>query len=129
MDKKASWRRQEAEKVPTETFLDDFWAPSRNQEGPKIDPTLVQNEKNTSATIAQIVLFSLLASLAGATGQLSRFGVGLILILGRFGVDLGVDVGLSWVEFKSVCLSVCLCLPSRDHYQTARPGGMREAIQ
>jgi hypothetical protein len=29
MDKKASWRRQEAEKVPTETFLDDV--------GPKVE--------------------------------------------------------------------------------------------
>ena len=29
MDKKASWRRQEAENVPTETFLDDF--------GPQVD--------------------------------------------------------------------------------------------
>ena len=37
VDKKASWRLQEAEKVPTETFVGRFGAPSRNKEGPKID--------------------------------------------------------------------------------------------
>ena len=34
MDKKASWRRQEAEKVPTETFLDDFGPQVEIKRGP-----------------------------------------------------------------------------------------------
>ena len=47
MDKKASWRPQEAEKVPTKTFLDDFWAPSGNQEGPNIDLRATQIGQET----------------------------------------------------------------------------------
>ena len=45
-DKKASWRPQEAEKVPTETFLDDF--------GPQVEikrgPRATQNRSKTQKT-------------------------------------------------------------------------------
>jgi hypothetical protein len=35
MDKTASWRPQEAEKVPTETFVDDFVPQAEIKRGPK----------------------------------------------------------------------------------------------
>ena len=72
-----------------------------------------------------------LASLAGTTGQLSRFGVELMLMLGRCWVDDGVDVGLSWVDFESACLSVPVChsdirrpLPNSTAWRFARSDKM-----
>ena len=113
-DQKASWRPQEAEQVPTETFFGRFGAPIRNQEGPKSDPKLVQNAKKTSANIDGIVVFIFLLLLRAQEANLVDLGS----IWGRFGVDLGVDLGvylrcdfvLSWVDFESICLFVCLSL-------------------
>ena len=70
MDKKASWRPQEAEKVPTETFLDDFEPQVETKRGPRSTPNRSKTQKNERYHL-QNTVFPLLVSLAGATGQLS----------------------------------------------------------
>jgi hypothetical protein len=56
MDKKGSWRPQEAEKVHTETFLDDFEAQVEIKRGPRSTQSRSKTQK-ASATIRKIVFF------------------------------------------------------------------------
>ena len=109
------------------------------QERPKIGP----KRKKTSATIDGIDLFLFLLLLRVQEANLVDLGsifrsiwgrcwVDVGSIWGRFGVDLGSI--LNYIESilsRYVGLSVCLSAiqTSRDHCQTARPGGLREAIK
>ena len=45
-DQKASWRPQEAEKVPTETFLDDFGPQVEIKRGPRATQNRSKTQKN-----------------------------------------------------------------------------------
>ena len=130
-DKKASWSPQEAEKVPTETFWDDVGPQVEIKRGPRATQNRSKTTKKRPLPLIKSYLFLLLAPLAGARGQLSRFGVDLGSIWGRCCVDLGGRcgpiLGRCWVGlsvFLSVYLSVCLCLPSRHPESTANKHGL-----
>ena len=88
VDKKASWRPQEAEKVPTETFLDDV--------GPQVEikrgPRATQNRSKTTKTERQHRWNRCVSSSCSSCGfngapfsSWSRFGIDLGSIWGRSG--------------------------------------------
>ena len=121
MDKKGSWRHQEAENVPTETFWDAFGPQvgiKRAQHRPHIGPKR-KNERHHWRNR----FCSLRASLAGAAGRLCRL---LVDVGSMFGSML---CHIRSMLSRSVCLSLSGIQPPRDHCQIARPGGMCEAIK
>ena len=79
-DKKASWRPQEAEKVPTESFWDDCGPQVETKRGPRSTPNRLKRQK-TRATIDNTVLSASSSSCGRNKPTFSR--------LGRFNVDLG----------------------------------------
>ena len=80
MDKKCSWRPQEADK-PDGDILGRCWAPSRNQEGPNIDPKSVQNDRNRAPSLTESSVFS--SCFSCGCNKPTFFGVNFMLIWGR----------------------------------------------
>jgi hypothetical protein len=122
-DKNTSWRPQDTEKFPTETFLDDFGPQVEIKRGPRAAQNLSKTTK-TERYHRRNRVFSSSCSSCGCKRPTWS-------IWGRFGVDLGSIWGSIWgailcylgsILNRSVCLSVCLSLSaiqtSRGNCQT-----------
>ena len=114
-------------KSPDGDVLGTILSPKSKSRGAQDRPKIVPKRKKKQRYHWRNCFLSLFAPLAGARGQLSRFGVNCGSIWGRVWVDFVMILNHPRSLLgRSVCLSVCLSVchldiqrpvPNRDHCQ------------